>query len=162
MSAEPPSGPQPLSPQIVHVWRIAAAIPFIAFLVPALVLAGLAGGVAWAAPVVVAGLGAAAVSVLPRLRYRRTCWLLTHDAIEYQQGIVLQRTTTIPYYRIQHIDLHDGPLDRLLGMTGVVVNTASVTIQVPGLQAETARALRAHLLERTATAVGTQGPDDAV
>ena len=70
----------------------------------------------------------------------------------------------LPYFRIQHIDVEHGPIDRQLGLARLRIHTASVTTTLPGLSEELAGQLRTRLLDLAAaeTAAATPESRDAV
>jgi membrane protein YdbS with pleckstrin-like domain len=94
-------------------------------------------------------------------RYRRWRFDLESDALTLQRGVLTQVDTAVPYVRVQHVDTQRGPLDRLLGLSTVVVYTAGsrgADVAVPGLTEERAEQLLDELRELAVDAE----PDDAV
>ena len=91
------------------------------------------------------------------LRWTRWTWRAHDDALQVRHGVVAQHTSLVPYHRIQQIDVRRGPLERLLGLSTLILRTASATSDatVPGIAEEHAEALRLALLTRA-------GVDDAV
>lgn len=158
---------RPLAPAAITSWRISAALTWIWPVLLGVVLAFVfAGSWGWVA---VAGGGLVlvlTVGVLPTARYRRWCWTLTELALDLRYGIVVHQQETVPYFRIQQIDINAGPIDRLLELATLRVQTASGsgTALLPGLAADDAPAVRAELLARAAAAVGEHPGDlrDAV
>lgn len=156
-----------LAPAIVTAWRISAAL---GSLLPGLVAVVLgfvlAGGWGWLVLGAVAALVVFAVVFYPRLRYRRWRWQLTELAIELRFGVLVRTQETVPYFRIQQIDIAAGPVDRLLGLASLQVTSASASgsATLPGIAAEQAPQVRAELLARAAAAVGEHPGDlrDAV
>ena len=99
--------------------------------------------------------------VLAVLRYRRWRFELQADALYLERGVVTRVRTVVPFVRVQHVDTQRGPVERLLGLSSVVVYTAgsrSADVTVPGLTPDRADELRARLRE---LAVETD-PGDAV
>ena len=76
--------------------------------------------------------------------------------------MLLRQVRALPYFRIQHIDVEHGPLDRWLGLARLEVHTASVTASLPGLPADQAPGVRAALLQLAGAAVQGTAGDDAV
>jgi uncharacterized protein len=156
-----------LAPAIVTAWRISAAL---GWLLPGLVLVVLgfvlADGWAWLVMATVAALVVFAVVFYPGLRYRRWRWQLTELAIELRYGVLVRTQETVPYFRIQQIDITAGPVDRLLGLASLQVTSASASgsVTLPGIAADQAPQVRAELLARAAAAVGEHPGDlrDAV
>jgi len=73
---------------------------------------------------------------------------LDDDALELERGVFTKVDTAVPYVRIQHVDTQRNPLDRLLGLSSVVVYTAGsrgADVTIPGLRPERARDLRNRL-----------------
>lgn len=96
--------------------------------------------------------------------WRRWRWDVTEVALTLHHGVVTRRVMALPFFRIQHIDANQGPLDRVLGMSQLQVHTASISAQLPGIDADEATALRKELLDRAARAAAevTDGSVDAV
>jgi uncharacterized protein len=145
-----------LDPRMVHVWRAFSAL----WLVPLLLLGTLTGVLAFDGWGWVIGLGLLvllAVSLLwyQPARYARWRWCLTDLALELRRGVVVHQQETVPYFRIQQIDVIQGPVDRLLKLAALQVTTASASgsVALPGIPAADAPQVRAELLARAAEAV---------
>jgi len=78
-------------------------------------------------------------------------------------GLVFRTQAAVPVFRIQHIDLQQGPLDRWAGLQQLTVHTASpaADVALPGIAADEAVALRATLLEQAHDAAERFGTGDA-
>ncbi|PSQ38234.1 hypothetical protein BRD13_07365 [Halobacteriales archaeon SW_5_70_135] len=99
--------------------------------------------------------------VLAVLRYRRWRFELQADALYLERGVLTRVRTVVPFVRVQHVDTQRSPVERLLGLSSVVVYTAgsrSADVTVPGLTPDRADELQARLRE---LAVETD-PGDAV
>lgn len=165
MTTAAPAGPGPLDgteqgldPRVRTVWLVAGIGP------PA-VLGGLLAAAAFVGHALAAGavlaVATAAVTALAtawvRANWRRWRWSAWDDALELRHGVVNHSTSLVPYVRIQQIDLERGPLERVLGLSHLVLRTAAATsdASLPGIPVEQADALRRLLLARA-------GLDDAV
>ncbi len=157
-----PEGDQPLAPRVVTLWRAAGLVPAGLLVLVGLVVGAALGGLAWLLPLVALVLAIVLVGVLPTLRYRRWRWRMTARALELEHGVVVRQVRALPYFRIQHIDVQHGPLDRWLGLARLEVHTASVTATLPGLPADQAPGVRAALLQLAGAAVEGTAGDDAV
>jgi len=116
-------------------------------------------------PAVVIGTIALAWSVTwAFLAWPRWRWDVTEIALTLHRGVLTHHVTGLPFFRIQHIDVQQGPLDRALGMSQLRVHTASISAQLPGIDADEAASLRTDLLDRAARAAAevTDGSVDAV
>jgi membrane protein YdbS with pleckstrin-like domain len=72
--------------------------------------------------------------------------------------------SVVPFVRVQHVDSQRGPIERLAGLSSVVVYTAGsrgADVTIPGLRPERAEAIQAEL-RRLATESEPGDPEDAV
>lgn len=119
------------------------------------VLFGVALDMEWPASVARGGL-LATLLVAPFLavfyasaRWRRTRYALTPQGLRIQRGVWWRSDTVVPRSRVQHTDLHRGPLDRALGLAGLRVYTAGSElgrVALNGLSVQRAEALRDALI----------------
>lgn len=156
-----------LAPAVITSWRLSAALGWILPSVVALVLGFVFGGSwGWLVVVLLAGLVTFSVVFYPPMRYRRWRWQLTELAIELRYGVLVRTQETVPYFRIQQIDIAAGPVDRLLELASLQVTSASASgsAVLPGIAATDAPRVRAELLARAAAAVAEHPGDlrDAV
>jgi membrane protein YdbS with pleckstrin-like domain len=103
--------------------------------------------------VLVAVAGGLAAWRLPRAAWRRWRFELAPDALELRHGIVERIHSAIPYYRLQYVDIKQGPIERALGLARLVVHTAAAEsdAEIPGIAAAEADELRQVLLARAGT-----------
>jgi len=83
-------------------------------------------------------------------------YLLRQKDLSYQNGWITRRETSVPYNRIQHVEVSQGLIERWLGIGRVKVFTAggsSSDIQIPGLRLNTANNIRTYLLSQISTKV---------
>lgn len=101
-------------------------------------------GVLTGAVAAVLGLG---VAVLPVLRYRRWRYALRERDLWIRHGVLWVTVSVIPFARLQFVDTQQGPLDRLFGLSQLVVHTAALGTsgRLPGLDAAEAERLRERL-----------------
>jgi uncharacterized protein len=104
---------------------------------------------------VVAGVGLVLAAVVPGIRYKRWRYALRPEDLWVRQGVFTVTVTVVPYRRLQFVDTRQGPLERLFGLSQLVVHTAAVgtSARVPGLEVAEAERLRESL--------ATLEPDDA-
>ena len=139
----------PLDPSQVHVLRIrAAAVAAAAALAawsfdlalgPELLLPPLA------VPGAVLLLALLLVLVVPARRYRRWGYCEGGDEIEIRRGNIVRVRTIVPFGRVQHIDVAQGPIQRAFGLATLVLHTAGThgaSVPLPGLRHGDAEALR--------------------
>jgi uncharacterized protein len=132
---------------------IGLLVPLTAISVIALLALGRAAGVA--VPIGAVVVLAVLAGWYPRARWQRWRWRLTPLALELRYGVIVRTQESVPYFRIQQIDIAQGPLDRLLELATLQVTTASASgsVALPGIPAEQAPEVRAELLVRAAEAV---------
>jgi uncharacterized protein len=149
-----------LHPRIVTVWRFSTIVsllpPVVVLSVIGVVFLGTPGWLVPALLLVLLGLFAA---WYPGARYARWRWRFTDLAVELEHGVLVRQAEALPYFRIQQIDVNEGPIDRLLGLASLQVTSASASgsVTLPGIAAEDAPGLRRALLARAAAAVGERG-----
>lgn len=84
------------------------------------------------------------------LRFARTCFRLDEHGLEIRRGVWWRSRIRIPRSRVQHTDVHQGPLDRRWEIADLTVFTAGsegAAVALAGLPAERALALRDALLQ---------------
>jgi uncharacterized protein len=141
---------------MVQVWRVFSALR----LVPLLLLGTVTGvltldGWGWLIGLGLLTLLGVSLFWYQPTRYARWRWQLTDLALELRRGVIVHQQETVPYFRIQQIDVIQGPVDRLLDLAALQVTTASASgsVALPGIPAADAPAVRAELLTRAAEAV---------
>jgi uncharacterized protein len=152
------SGARQLNPRIVTVWTVEDAT-WSAVLVVLAVAADLGARIAGVDLPWPPGLGALPVAILvgiatwkiPRARFRYWSYEVAPDALELRHGVLERVHSAIPYYRVQYVDINQGPIERALGLARLRVHTAAASSDatIPGIAADEADALRQVILERT-------------
>ena len=152
-----------LHPSAVTLWRIQRGLRLLIVGIPMAVVIGI--GLAMVLPGTVAAL-LAGVLVLsqgvlallwPPLEYEAFRYRVRADDLLVQSGVIFKRWSSIPLSRIQHVDTRQGPLERLLGLSRLLVFTAagmSADGSIPGLATSVAESMRDELSRR--------GGDDGV
>jgi membrane protein YdbS with pleckstrin-like domain len=80
-------------------------------------------------------------------RYAAWGYLERQDDLLVRRGVLVRRTSVVPYGRMQYVDVTAGPLERRLGLATVTLHTAAAATDasVPGLLAPEAARLRDRL-----------------
>lgn len=157
--APPPPLPvayHPLDARVIKLWRIHSAIASAVLLMlgfGAVLYFGLSDIVEW--PWLWAGWFAlltlrAYFLIWHQQRvYRAWGYRLDGKVLETRHGIWFRELQLLPLARLQHVDLHSGPIERSLGLASLLLHTAGTqeaTILIPGLDANEAVKLRDHLV----------------
>ncbi len=134
------------------VWSaLGLAVATAVVVVVATALAG-SGGWRWPLGAGVAVLaGALAVEVWHNpARYRAWSYTFGEHALEVRHGVLWRTVSVTPYFRVQHIDIEQGPVERSLGLVRLQLRTASSATDatIPGIAAGQADELRALILSR--------------
>lgn len=101
--------------------------------------------------------------IVAKLNYHFFRYELTEMGFRKESGIIVKKYVTIPYDRIQNVDIHRGLLSRMLGLSDLQIQTAGFSAivsrhgmsgigaegRLPALSHEVAEALRDELIRRT-------------
>ena len=103
-------------------------------------LAGVAG-------LLVTALLTAELLLAVQRRYLAWGYLEREDDLLVRRGVLVRRTSVVPYGRMQYVDVTAGPLARRLGLAMVTLHTAAAATDasIPGLPAVEAARLRDRL-----------------
>lgn len=88
--------------------------------------------------------------IISKLSFPYRGYLIREKDIAYQRGLISYKLTTIPYKRIQHVELNQGILAKKMKLASIKVYTAGGSgddLSIPGLPLDTAKELRAYLTE---------------
>ena len=95
-------------------------------------------------------LGALTTWKVPGVRYRNWSYEVAEEALELRHGVIERVHSAIPYYRVQYVDINQGPVERLVGLARLRVHTAAASSDatIPGIATGDADALRQVILQR--------------
>jgi membrane protein YdbS with pleckstrin-like domain len=85
------------------------------------------------------------VVIAPARRFQNWGYCRLGNELHIAHGTLTHIETSIAFHRVQHIDVSQGPIERMCGVMRLVLNTAGTMnsrISLPGLSRETAEALR--------------------
>ena len=99
--------------------------------------------------------------IVARLTYHFYRYELTDNEYRAERGIIWKRYVSIPYERIQNVDIYRGIIDRLLGLSDLQIHTAGYGAvgsamrlklgsegRLPGLDRQEAELIRDELIKR--------------
>ena len=154
MSSEPKTL---LDPNITYAWRFGRLFRFSLITLPLTAMAFplLTWMLNWKSAAILCGIyllyNLAFALIWPSLEYRFFRYDVREKDFLVQQGVLFRRSSAIPLHRVQHVDTHQGPVERLLGLSTLLLYTASgITADgaIPGLAEEDAQHLRDVLSRR--------------
>lgn len=85
------------------------------------------------------------VALLPGRIYRRWGYDMGDDQLRILRGYLWRTDTIVPFNRVQHIDVAQGPTQRSLGLSTLIVHTAGThnsVVALPGLATDDAEMMR--------------------
>ncbi len=142
-----------LEPRVRRQWRI-EALAGSGFVLAVAAIALLLSPLGWvwatvlfiAVGALVAGVPQALISV----RYRHWRYATADRVLILEYGVWTRRQSMTPYFRVQNVDISQGPLERWLGLKRLTIKTASAFTDatIPGLDGADAEQLRLVILER--------------
>ena len=89
---------------------------------------------------------------LPTRRFLTRGYQISGDRLRVVRGVMFHSDTVVPFGRVQHIDVNQGPIERALGIATLTLHTAgnhNASVSLPGLghdlAVEMREAIRAHI-----------------
>lgn len=86
-----------------------------------------------------------AILRLPLRRHLARGYAMGTDRLRVVRGIWVRRDTVVPFGRVQHIDVDQGPIERFYGIATLTLHTAgthNASVHLPGLGEDRARQMR--------------------
>lgn len=135
----------PLHPNYVKSIRLSSLVAIMPLLIGAVFFefAGMLPRGALLTPVLL--LAAYAVLRVPLRRYNARGYQMGDDRLRVVRGLLFRSDTVVPFGRVQHIDVHQGPIERAYGLATLVLHTAgnhNASVRLPGLGHDDALAMR--------------------
>ena len=82
---------------------------------------------------------------LPVARYNARGYQMGEDRLRVVRGVLFHSDTVVPFGRVQHIDVDQGPVERALDIATMTLHTAgshNASVSLPGLGRELANDMR--------------------
>lgn len=138
-----------LHPNYAHALRVQTVLFAIPFLIGALVLEEISRDQGLLPPGAIAGpvllIAILLVIRVPTRRYSARGYQLGADRLRVVRGLLWRSDTVVPFSRVQHIDVDQGPIERFFGIATLTLHTAgnhNASVALPGLEQEQARVMR--------------------
>lgn len=142
-------GLDPVNPAYTHVLRAATALNMVPLAIGASVFDwllirhiegpyGLITALAWA-------LAIFAIVSFPARRMQRWGYKIGEGQLRVARGWLFRTDTIVPFVRVQHIDVGQGPIERWFGLSHLIVHTSGThnsMVTLPGLHSDLAAAMR--------------------
>lgn len=135
----------PLDPAYKSMLRLQLAIAALVLLAAATIAEVAIPG--WTGAVWIPALLVIAYALIrvPLRRYNARGYSLAQERLRVVRGVVFRADTVVPFGRVQHIDVGQGPLERAFGLATLTVHTAgthNASVSLPGLCHVDATAMR--------------------
>lgn len=149
---------EPLERKYLTVSLLAEAVFFILLLVGGICLIIFNDDIAtvWTNFVYLCGgvllLWASAILITYKGYFKKMYALRSRDVV-YKKGLFWQSRTSIPFNRVQHVEIKQGPIDRIYSLYSLKIYTAggqSSDLVIPGLTEDKAQSLKEFILKKTA------------
>ena len=144
-----------VDPNYIKVVRLRTVLIALPFFIGSLVLET---ALASASPLpfgVIMGLVAlvalALIIRLPNRRWHARGYAMSADRLRVVRGLLWHSDTTVPFGRVQHIDVDQGPIERAFGVATLTLYTAgnhNSSVHLPGLEHGLAKDMREAIRER--------------
>ena len=92
--------------------------------------------------------------VIVILGFPRKGYLLREHDVSYRSGLLFYKLTTIPFNRIQHVEVSQNIIEKSFGLASVKVFTAGGSVSdlsIPGLLPDKAHQIESFLLSKVST-----------
>ncbi len=87
-------------------------------------------------------------AVMTIMGFPKKGYLIREKDVSFQRGLITFKMTSVPLNRIQHVEINQGVLAKMLGLSSVKIYTAggsSSDLTIPGLAATEARKVKSFL-----------------
>lgn len=118
------------------------------------VIFGIISNLDWWQPISVVAVIFSLVYLLENKAFAVKGYVLRQNDISFKSGLFFFAMTSVPFNRVQHIEVYQSPLARLFDLGEVKVYTAggsSSDISIPGLKVEDAHRLKDHISKLSST-----------
>lgn len=93
-------------------------------------------------------------SVLVILGFPKKGYLLREQDVSYRSGLLFYKLTSIPFNRIQHVEVSQNMIEKGIGLSRVKIFTAGGSVSdlsIPGLSPDIAHQIESFLLSKVST-----------
>ena len=145
----------PVDPNYLRVSLIGTGIFAVIVVIVGIVVAIVVPSNKWI-PLVVMGvllLISALAAVLKVLEVKNIAYQVRQHDLSYRYGVLVKTVETVPFVRVQHAQVAQGPVERAFGLAKLAVNSAGPDLNIAGLSYDDAERLRAIVVERAGALV---------
>lgn len=139
-----------VDPNYLRVSLLGSAIFAVIAVVVCVVVAVMVPSNSWIPLVVMAGilLLTAMSAFLKSIEVKNIGYQVREHDVSYRSGVLVKNVETVPFVRVQHARVTQGPVERAFGLASLAVNSAGPDLSIAGLSSDDADRLRALVVER--------------
>ncbi len=89
---------------------------------------------------------------------RRLGYQIREHDLSLRSGVIRHSVETLPFARVQHVNISRGPVERALGLATLDVSSAGPDISIPGLAEDDAARIKSLVTERAGALDDEVGP----
>ena len=85
------------------------------------------------------------------LGFRHKAYALREHDVLYKRGLIFRKTIALPFNRVQHSEINQGPIERNFNLAALEIFTAGGSqsdLTIPGLLNEDAQSIKAFIMEK--------------
>lgn len=93
------------------------------------------------------------ISIISLLGFKHKAYALREHDVLYKSGLIFRKVIALPFNRIQHSEINQGPIERNFDLARLDVFTAGGTnsdLAIPGLLHEDAQSIKAFIMKKSA------------
>ncbi len=93
------------------------------------------------------------ISIVSILGFKHKAYALREHDILYKSGLIFRKTIALPYNRVQHSEINQGPIERNFDLAQLEVFTAGGSnsdLVIPGLLNEDAQRIKTFIMAKSA------------
>ncbi|MFA9398037.1 MAG: PH domain-containing protein [Clostridiaceae bacterium] len=122
---------QRINPSAKKVWIINGVISSIILFILALVVYHFSKHYVSFWPFVIAGMSSFLfIFIHPFIEYKQWSYKITEERVVYNHGIYYKKKSIIPISRIQHLDISQGPIQKIFKLSSVKIYTAGMAHEI--------------------------------
>jgi uncharacterized membrane protein YdbT with pleckstrin-like domain len=100
-----------------------------------------------------------AAAIISVLESRRLAYQVREHDLSLRRGVIRHVVETIPYSRVQHVNVGRGLVERSLGLATLVISSAGPDISVPGLAVADADRIKQVIAQRAGVDDESERPE---
>ncbi len=91
------------------------------------------------------------ILLISALGFKHKAYALREHDVLYKSGLIFRKTIALPFNRVQHSEINQGPIERKFNLASLEIFTAGGSqsdLTIPGLLNEDAQSMKAFIMEK--------------